>query len=66
LAYKTLAGSRDPSTAQTVFFANQTGLKLKQVKITLQNGEAQVEAGALHFMQGRIEIETEPLCTESA
>jgi len=57
LAYKTLAGSRDPSTAQTVFFANQTGLKLKQVKITLQNGEAQVEAGALHFMQGRIEIE---------
>jgi uncharacterized protein (AIM24 family) len=57
LAYRTLAGSRDPFTAQTVFFANQAGLKLKQVRITLQNGEAQVEAGALHFMHGRIEIE---------
>ncbi|MGG6295557.1 AIM24 family protein [Leptolyngbya sp. AN02str] len=57
LAYRTLSGSHDPSTAQTIFFANQAGLRLKQVKITLHNSEAQIEAGALHFMHGRLEME---------
>lgn len=57
LGYRSLSGSSDPYTAQTVFFANQAGLQLKQVKITLQNGEVQVEAGALHFLHGHIDVE---------
>ncbi|MGG6294984.1 AIM24 family protein [Leptolyngbya sp. AN02str] len=57
LAYRSLSGSHDPFTAQTIFFANQAGLQLKQVKITLQNSEAQLEAGALHFMHGRLDVD---------
>ncbi|MBD2096721.1 AIM24 family protein [Trichocoleus sp. FACHB-591] len=57
LGYRSLSGSHDPSTAQTVFFANQAGLKLKQVKVTLQNHEVQIEAGALHYMHGRLEMD---------
>ena len=56
LAYKTLAGSNDPRTAQSVYFANKTGLKLKQLRLTLKRSEAIVEAGALHFMKGNIEL----------
>ncbi len=57
LGYNRLAGVSDPYTAQTVFFANQAGMQLKQVRISLKDGEAQLEAGALHFMRGGIEIE---------
>ena len=57
LGYKFLSGIKDVSTAQAVFFANQNGLQLKQVRITLNKGEAMIEAGALHFMQGQIEVE---------
>jgi uncharacterized protein (AIM24 family) len=57
LAYNTLSGSNDPRTAQTVYFANQTGLKLKQVRLTLQQSEVIVEAGALHYMHGHIDLQ---------
>lgn len=57
LGYKTLSGNSDPSTSQAVYYANKTGLQLKQVKITLQGSEAITEAGALHFLHGQIEVE---------
>ncbi len=57
LAYKTLAGSNDPSTAQSIYYANQTGLKLKQVRIVLNQGEAVAEAGTLHYMHGQLELD---------
>jgi uncharacterized protein (AIM24 family) len=57
LGYKTLAGSNDPRTAQTVYFANQTHLKLKQVRLTLDQSEAIVEAGALHYLHGHIDLQ---------
>lgn len=57
LAYKTLAGSNDPSTAQSIYYANQTGLKLKQVRIVLNQGEAVAEAGTLHYMYGQLELD---------
>ncbi|MGF1515690.1 MAG: AIM24 family protein [Elainellaceae cyanobacterium] len=55
LAYRNLGGSRDPSTAANLFFASQAGLRLKQVRITLENSNAITEAGALHYLQGRLE-----------
>jgi uncharacterized protein (AIM24 family) len=58
LAYSRLGGARDSRTASTVFFANQAGLRLKQVRITLRDAEAITEAGALHFMQGRLQMES--------
>ena len=57
LAYKTLAGSNDPTTAQNIYYANQTGLKLKQVRIMLNQGEAVAEAGTLHYMHGQLELD---------
>ena len=58
LAYSRLGGAKDHRTASTVYFANQAGIRLKQVRITLRDGEAIAESGALHFMLGRIEMES--------
>ena len=58
LAYPRLGGAKDHQTAATVYFANQAGIRLKQVRITLRDGEALAESGALHFMLGRVEMES--------
>ncbi len=58
LAYSSLGGAKDHQTAATIYFANQAGIRLKQVRITLRNGEALAESGALHFMLGQIELES--------
>ena len=55
LGYKQLHGSQDPFTAANLFFASQAGLQLKQVRVSLDNGTAITEAGALHFLQGDLE-----------
>ncbi|BAZ13087.1 hypothetical protein NIES4071_49220 [Calothrix sp. NIES-4071] len=57
LGYKTLSGINDPVIAQAIFYANQAGMQLKQVKITLLGGEAQIEAGALQYLHGNIQVE---------
>ena len=54
IEYQRLEGSRDLETARQVYYANQSGIRLKQVRIQLRNGEAVLEPGALHFMQGHI------------
>ena len=58
LAYSKLGGVKDPQTAANVYFANQAGIRLKQVRITLSDGEAIAESGALHFMVGHIQMES--------
>ncbi|MHC5544714.1 AIM24 family protein, partial [Singulisphaera rosea] len=58
LAYSHLGGARDYQTAATVYFANQAGIRLKQVRITLRESEALVESGALNFMLGHIKLES--------
>ena len=58
LAYSKLGGAKDHQTAATVYFANQAGIRLKQVRITLRDGEAIAESGALHFMLGQIQMES--------
>jgi uncharacterized protein (AIM24 family) len=58
LAYARLGGAKDHQTAATVFFANQAGIRLKQVRITLRDAEAITEAGALHFMLGQLAMES--------
>jgi len=56
LSYKVLKGSSDPKTAETLFFASQTGLNLKMVRITINNSSLRVEPGALYYMKGNLEI----------
>jgi uncharacterized protein (AIM24 family) len=58
LAYSSLGGAKDHQTAATIYFADQAGIRLKQVRITLRDGEALVESGALHFMLGQIQMES--------
>ncbi len=58
LAYPKLSGAKDYQTAATVYFANEAGIKLKQIRITLRDGEAIAESGALHFMLGQIQMQS--------
>lgn len=58
LHYNALHGSEDIRGAQQLYYAQQVGLRLKQVRISLRNSEAVAEAGALHFMHGTISLES--------
>jgi uncharacterized protein (AIM24 family) len=58
LAYPKLGGAKDHQTAANLYFANQSGMRLKQVRITLLDGEAIAESGALHFMLGHVQMES--------
>lgn len=59
LEFIQLKGSQSPSSAMNMFLAQQSGLRLRQVKITLRNGSVKTEAGALYFSKGKIECETQ-------
>lgn len=54
--FTNLAGSADVRTAENLYFANQSGMRLKMVRITLQNSRARVEPGAMYYMKGRLEM----------
>lgn len=54
--YKKLRGNiGDPAMLQRM---NSLGLHLKRIKITLNNGQARAESGALHYKLGPITLET--------
>ncbi len=57
IQYNKMLGSDSTSTSTELFYRESTGLKLKQVRIFLNNGQVMTEAGALHFMKGNITIE---------
>lgn len=50
-----LEGGNSPGIAQKLHYLRQSGVTLKQVKITLEDDEITTEQGALHYMHGRIE-----------
>ena len=58
ISYNKLKGAQNVNMAQSMFFAEQTGLRAKQVKITLNNGSVKTEAGALYYSKGKIESKT--------
>ncbi len=58
LHYNALHGSEDISGAEQLYYAQQVGLRLKQIRISLNNGEVLAESGALHFMHGNINLES--------
>ncbi|WP_455543965.1 AIM24 family protein [Intestinibacter sp.] len=58
ISYDKLRGAQNVNMAQSMFFAEQTGLKVKQVKITLNNSSIKTEAGALYYCKGHIESKT--------
>jgi len=56
LAFDQLKGSSDVRTAEKLFYAQNTGMTLKMVKITLDNSKVRVEPGALYYMKGDLEM----------
>ena len=58
IAYNNLEGAQNVQTAMGLFFANQAGLKMKQVRIRLNNSSVKTEAGALYYYKGNIQSKT--------
>ena len=56
LQYPILRGSSDLRTAEALFYATQSGIRLKMVRIRLNKSHVRVEPGALYFMKGNLEM----------
>jgi uncharacterized protein (AIM24 family) len=56
IQYDRLTGSDSASVAQKLYYTQQTGLRLKQVRIRMQNGAVTLEAGSLNYLKGMIEV----------
>ncbi len=56
--YKTLKGSDDLNVAEKVFFANQADIHLKMIRVKLDKSEVLIEPGALYFMKGSLQLES--------
>lgn len=58
LEYQNLGGNDNFSVAEKLYFAQQSNIKLRQVKITLKNSSLTAESGALQFMKGAITLKS--------
>ncbi len=54
LQYNSLTGSKTPSVAKDLYYADKAGMSLKQVKVTLKDSGVIIEPGALYFQKGNI------------
>lgn len=52
-----LVGSSDVRSSEQLFYANATGMRLKWVRVTLNQGAIRVEPGALYYMHGKVEMD---------
>ncbi|MCM8710093.1 AIM24 family protein [Clostridium sp. SYSU_GA19001] len=57
LEYPALNGSKDVESAVMLSFMKDANIKLKQAKVTLRGGSVKLEAGALSFLKGNIEMD---------
>lgn len=58
IQYRNLEGSSDVRTAENLFFATQSGMKLKMVRIRLDDSHVRIEPGALYYMKGDLEMKS--------
>ena len=58
LQFSELNGSADVSVANTLYFASNSSMRLKMIRITLYNSFARIEPGSLYFMKGNLENKT--------
>jgi uncharacterized protein (AIM24 family) len=58
IEYASLNISRRPDLAAIAFYAQQMGLRLRQLRITLNGGGAVIEPGMLQFSRGTISTNT--------
>jgi len=57
LQYDKLDGARDVKTAFGLNIIRQSGIKLKQIRVILDNSGVRLEPGALSYMKGNIKIQ---------
>ena len=57
LEYDELKGGKDVNTALMLSFMKDAHIKLRQLRIMLNNGTVRIETGALHFLKGNITME---------
>ena len=58
LEFDRLEGATDVGTALGLQIMNDSGIKLRQVRIILEDSSVKLESGALSYMKGEIEIKT--------
>lgn len=58
IEYARLSGADDPRLCQTLYFAQQAGARLRQLRIVLTDSAVRLESGALAFSKGRLEMES--------
>ncbi len=58
LEFDRLEGTTDVGTALGLQIMNDSGIKLRQVRIILEDSSVKLESGALSYMKGEIEIKT--------
>lgn len=58
LEYENLDGAADVQTALGLNIIKQSGIKLKQVRIILDDSSVKLEPGALSYMKGNIQIKS--------
>lgn len=56
---KELEGANSPDMAMSLYFAKQQGLKVRFVRIRLNNTGIKTEAGALYYYYGNIQCQTQ-------
>ncbi|MFT9850157.1 AIM24 family protein [Aneurinibacillus sp. REN35] len=57
LEFENLGGFHHVSMASNLYYARRNGVKLHQIKATLNEGSFTVEQGALQYLRGRIALE---------
>jgi len=57
ISYKRLDGAQRFVDAQALYYAKESGIRFKQVRMTLNNSEVILESGALQFMHGQFVME---------
>jgi uncharacterized protein (AIM24 family) len=58
IQYKSLQGSDNFYVAEKMFFAKNANIHLKMIRITLERSEVLIEPGALYFMKGALQLES--------
>lgn len=58
LEYDSLDGSKDLNTAFRLGLMKNSNIKLRQVRLILNDSAVKIESGALSYMKGNLEIET--------
>lgn len=53
-----LEGASSPKMGMELYFGQQAGLKMRQVRVTLSGGSIKTESGALYYYKGNIQSQT--------